>query len=206
MFLGLRNFHVSFTLGSSGSASIVHGGATRSKKIHSTPAIDKMTTLFGGAPEIRSPVTPKSAQTISPSERSSADRVSRIELWFAVGLFVSLLVLRILYAFHYRIDLDEPQHLHVVWGWTQHMIPYRDYFDNHAPLFQLLCSPLFAVLGARPDIIVPMRLAMIPLFALSLYFIARIAGALISARRPLGCGFCGGHAALLFRYYRVPSG
>ena len=116
--------------------------------------------------------------TISPSERFFFSRLSGVEVWFAIALFIFLLILRILYAFHYRIDSDEPQHLHVVWGWTQGMIPYRDYFDNHSPLFQMLCAPLFAALGTRADIIIPMRLAMFPLFALSIFFVGRIAGTL----------------------------
>ncbi len=53
-----------------------------------------------------------------------------------------LIALRILYAFVYRVDSDEPQHLHVVWGWAHGMIQYRDFFDNHSPLFQMLCAPL----------------------------------------------------------------
>jgi hypothetical protein len=128
-------------------------------------------------------VTSKS--TISPPKRPFVNQVPRVEVWFAIGLFVFLLVLKIFYAFDYRIDSDEPQHLHVVWGWTQHMIPYRDYFDNHSPLFQMLCAPLFAALGTRADIIVPMRLAMIPVFVLSVYFVGRIAGILVSPRAGL---------------------
>ena len=115
-------------------------------------------------------------------DRSFAGKISRAELWTATGIFLLVLILRIVYAAHYRIDSDEPQHLHVVWGWTQGMIPYRDYFDNHSPLFHLLCAPLFALLGVRPDIVIPMRCAMIPLFALSLFFVGRIAGTLYSAR------------------------
>ena len=127
----------------------------------------------------------RSKSAISPSERSFVDSISDVELWFAACLFSLLLVLRILYAVHYRIDSDEPQHLHVVWGWTQGMIPYRDYFDNHSPLFQMLCAPLFAALGTRADIIIPMRLAMFPLFALSIFFVGRIAGTLVSVRAGL---------------------
>jgi hypothetical protein len=128
-------------------------------------------------------VTSKSA--ISPSKRPFVDQVSRVEVWLGIGFFVFLLVLKIFYAVHYRIDSDEPQHLHVVWGWTQHMVPYRDFFDNHSPLFQMLCAPLFAALGTRADIIIPMRLAMVPVFALSLYFVGRIVGILVSARAGL---------------------
>jgi hypothetical protein len=135
----------------------------------------------------------------APLERSFVRQISRIEVWFAVGMFIVLLVLKLLFAFHYRIDSDEPQHLHVVWCLTRQMIPYRDYFDNHCPLFQILCAPLFAALGTRADIVVPMRLAMIPLFAVSLLLIARIVGSLVSARAGLlGGGICRCYATIFF--------
>ncbi|HEY6893309.1 MAG TPA: hypothetical protein VI258_04020 [Rhodanobacteraceae bacterium] len=76
----------------------------------------------------------------------------------------ALLVLRVYCALTLPMNSDEPQHLHVVWAWTEGLLPYRDVFDNHAPLFQLLCAPLLAALGERADIVACMRLAMIPLY------------------------------------------
>jgi hypothetical protein len=142
------------------------------------------------------------SQLVSSSKHSTIDQASRVEVWFATGLFIFLLVLRILYAVHYRIDSDEPQHLHVVWGWTEHMIPYRDFFDNHSPLFQLLCAPLFAALGPRADVVVPMRLAMIPFFALSLYFTGRIVSILVSPRAGLWAAV---FAAVMPRFFFVTT-
>jgi hypothetical protein len=101
-------------------------------------------------------------RTTCSEKYAQAERINGFELGFAMGVFIVVAVLKVLYAVHYRIDSDEPQHLHVIWGWTRGLIPYRDYFDNHSPLFYLLCSPLFAALGARADILVPMRLAMVP--------------------------------------------
>ncbi|MBV9299725.1 MAG: hypothetical protein JO066_12185 [Verrucomicrobia bacterium] len=147
-------------------------------------------------------MTSQFSDTVSPPQRSIVDQASRFEVWFATALFVFLLVLRILYAFHYRIDSDEPQHLHVVWGWTQHMIPYRDYFDNHSPLFQLLCAPFFTAFSPRADIIVPMRLTMIPLFALSLFFTGRIVSILVSPRAGLWSAV---FAAVMPRFFFVST-
>ena len=147
-------------------------------------------------------MTSQLSHMVFSSDRSIVDRASRVEVWFAIGLFVFLLALRILYAVHYRIDSDEPQHLHVVWGWTQHMIPYRDYFDNHSPLFQLLCAPFFAALGPRANIIVPMRLAMIPFFALSLYLTGRIVSILFSPRAGLWAAV---FAAIMPRFFFVTT-
>ncbi|MEI9894629.1 MAG: glycosyltransferase family 39 protein [Chthoniobacter sp.] len=91
-----------------------------------------------------------------------------------------LLLLRLACAFRFRVDADEPQHLHVIWGWVNGYLPYRDLFDNHGPVFHVLLSPLFSLLGERPDILVPMRLAMIPLFAVCLWCLYRIGTSLFS--------------------------
>ena len=77
--------------------------------------------------------------------------------WLVVG---AVLALHVVYAFVYRVDSDEPQHLHVVWGWAHGLLQYRDIFDNHSPLFQMLCAPLFGALGEHTWIVVAMRLAM----------------------------------------------
>jgi Dolichyl-phosphate-mannose-protein mannosyltransferase len=85
-------------------------------------------------------------------------------------------------AFHYRIDSDETQHLHVVWGWTRGLLQYRQIFDNHAPLFQMLMAPLLAVLPEAPSTVLWMRAAMLPFYLLSLWATYRIAAALYNRR------------------------
>lgn len=98
-------------------------------------------------------------------------------------LFLSIaLVLRVLLSYHFRIDSDEPQHLHVVWGWAHGFLPYRDIFDNHMPAFQALSVPLFRLLGVRADIVLPMRLAMIPLFATTIWCVWKITASIFSPR------------------------
>src|SRR5688572_29311378 len=72
----------------------------------------------------------------------------RILVWSTAALS---LVLRAIAFFNYRFDVDEQQHLHVTWGWTAGLVQYRDYFDNHAPLFHLLTAPLLALMGERSD-------------------------------------------------------
>jgi 4-amino-4-deoxy-L-arabinose transferase-like glycosyltransferase len=106
----------------------------------------------------------------------------RAVVYALLGFMFSL---RILYVFRYNIDTDEPQHLHVVWGWTRGLVQYRDLFDNHCPLFHLLFAPLFALLGERPDIIVLMRLAMLPLYGISVWASYRIARQIFSRRTAL---------------------
>jgi hypothetical protein len=94
----------------------------------------------------------------------------------------ALIALRLVYAFVYRVDSDEPQHLHVVWGWAHGLIQYKDIFDNHSPLFQMLCAPLFRLIGEHSWIVVPMRLAMLPLYVVDLGIVYLIGRALYFQR------------------------
>lgn len=92
------------------------------------------------------------------------------------SLAATSLALRAVAYFRYRFDSDEPQHLHVVWGWTAGLVQYRDLFDNHAPLFHFLSAPLLRALGERADILLYMRAPMLALFAIvlgSTFMIAR---------------------------------
>ena len=106
------------------------------------------------------------------------------------GLLLALLGLRVWGAWKIEFTSDESQHLHVVWAWANHLwpyhgipsLPYRDVFDNHTPLFHLLCAPLFRLFGETAQVMISMRLAMIPIFAASLWFVAKIGAALFSRR------------------------
>ena len=115
-------------------------------------------------------------------EAPSPQRVPLPDRWFAGVFLLAVLALRILYAWHFRVDSDEPQHLHVVWAWSRGLLPYRDVFDNHTPLFQALCAPLFRALGVRADILMPMRLAMLPIFAATIGCVWKIARTLFTPR------------------------
>jgi len=104
------------------------------------------------------------------------------ERWIAAFLLLIAFGLRCLYIVRYRYDSDEPQHLHTTWGWTQGLLQYRDFFDNHTPLFHMLFAPLVAALGERTDILTSMRLAMVPLWFVSLWCVAKMGSRLYSRR------------------------
>ena len=109
-----------------------------------------------------------------------------------------LIAFRIVYAFNYRVDSDEPQHLHVVWGWAHGLLPYRDLFDNHSPLFQMLCSPLMRLLGEHVWIVVPMRLAVLPLYIGDLWLVYLIGRALYTERRAVWMALVAGSIPTFF--------
>lgn len=99
-------------------------------------------------------------------------RVGRAPLLLIAGLTA----LHALWLHGIPYDSDESQHLHVMWAWTQSLLPYRDVFDNHGPLFGLINAPLLGWLGERAAVVYPMRFAMLPWFMLSLasiYLLAR---------------------------------
>lgn len=84
-----------------------------------------------------------------------------------LGLIV-LLGMRVLWLAAYPLDSDEPQHAHVAWSLAQGLLPYRDVFDNHGPLFGLLYSVYMRWLGPRAQILWWLRLAVIPWYFLAL--------------------------------------
>src|SRR5512144_27287 len=114
----------------------------------------------------------------APRNSTGATRIPSAQQAYMAVALLDLLALRIWLAFTLRVNSDEPQHLHTVWCWTQGLLPYRDVFDNHAPLFHLLYAPLLAALGERADIVPIMRLAVIPWYALAVWLTYRLGGVL----------------------------
>src|SRR6266850_2178197 len=129
-----------------------------------------------GATALEPPV----AAQKTPHARARTATLPRAERWALVALCAAGLALRVAYVFAYPFDSDEPQHLHVAWAWTKGLLPYRDVFDNHAPLFHILSAPFVALIGETPRILVLMRLTMVPLFAAALW------GSFLLGRRLFG--------------------
>jgi hypothetical protein len=107
---------------------------------------------------------------------------SRTELWTAGALLGLGSLFKFWNVFLFRFDSDEPQHLHVIWAWTRGLVQYRDVFDNHMPLFHLLCAPLLGLLGENAAALYWMRLLMVPLYLLSAWCLYRI-GTIAFSRR-----------------------
>lgn len=67
---------------------------------------------------------------------------------------------------------DEVQHLHVAWNISQGLLPYRDFFEHHPPLFHLLLVPLvrwLPQLDLRLAIVSALAELLILLVSLALY-------------------------------------
>jgi len=125
------------------------------------------------------------SENISRALSVAQDRLglrSRRELSTAVFFFVGEVMAKIWASFSYRFNSDEPQHLHVIWAWTHGLVQYRDVFDNHMPLFQIMCAPILGLLGEHADALYAMRVLMVPLYFLSAWCIFRIGRIAFSAR------------------------
>ena len=135
------------------------------------------------------------------AERASVGgglRMDRSERWALASIFLVLFGLRVLYACCMTFNSDEAQHLHVVWGWATGHLQYKEVFDNHTPLFHILCAPIFRLFPETAMIIIYMRLAMIPVFACGIWFVARIGDRLFSRRVGLWAAVFTGFAPLFF--------
>jgi len=104
------------------------------------------------------------------------------EFTSAVLLLIALILLRVVTIAHYRFGSDEPQHLHVVWGWARGFVQYRDLADNHMPLFQILCAPIYKLIGDCGTILYWMRSILQPLYIVAFWCTYRI-GSLLFSRR-----------------------
>ncbi len=135
----------------------------------------------------------ESATSISPSAssrgRSLAQRGAEYfgmsgsaEFMTAAILFALMIVLKLVNMTHYRFDSDEPQHTHVIWAWARGFVQYRDVFDNHMPLFQIMFAPIFGLIGDRPTILYWMRFILFPMYLVGAWSTYRIGEILFSRR------------------------
>src|SRR5260370_24099872 len=82
----------------------------------------------------------------------------------AASLFALMIVFKLLNMMSYRFDNDESQHMHVIWAWARGFVQYRDVFDNHMPLFQIMFAPIFGLIGERATILYWMLFILLPLY------------------------------------------
>jgi hypothetical protein len=115
-----------------------------------------------------------------------------------LALAALLFGLKALAIYHFRVDSDETQHAHVVWAWVTGQLQYRDYFDNHMPLFQMACAPLMALFGERADIVVLLRWSMVPLYLLCLWAVYRLTDLLYVRRAAPWAAMCAAAFWLFF--------
>lgn len=108
--------------------------------------------------------------------------MAQAEFVAAVSLFALMIPFKMLNMLRYRFDSDESQHMHVIWGWARGFVQYRDLFDNHMPLFQIMFAPVFGLLGDRPTILFWMRFILLPMYFVAAWATYRIGTRLFSRR------------------------
>src|ERR1700757_1148507 len=104
------------------------------------------------------------------------------ELVAAATLLMAMIALKLANVTTYRFESEEPQHMHVIWAWARGFVQYRDVFDNHMPLFQIMFAPIFGVIGDRATILYWMRFILLPMYFVSAWCTYRI-GELLFSRR-----------------------
>src|SRR5438132_6964967 len=128
--------------------------------------------------------TPTTLQHISLARRGATyfEMSGPSEFIAAAVLFALMIVIRVVNILHYRFDSDEPQHLHVIWGWARGFVQYRDLFDNHMPLFHMMFAPIFGFIGDRATILYVMRFVLLPMYFVAAWSTYRIGTSLFSKR------------------------
>src|SRR5260370_28864101 len=123
-------------------------------------------------------------QPISLARRAAAyfEMSGPGEFIAAAALFALMIVIRVINIMRYSFDSDESQHLHVIWGWARGFVQYRDLFDNHMPLFQILLAPIFGLIGDRATILYWMRFVLLPMYFVAAWCTYQIGTSLFSKR------------------------
>ncbi|HQO35867.1 MAG TPA: hypothetical protein PLG59_14485, partial [bacterium] len=63
-----------------------------------------------------------------------------------LALAATVLLIRIPEFLYRLFDPDEFEHLHAAFCTNQGMVPYRDFFEHHTPLFWIFLQPLYLLL------------------------------------------------------------
>jgi hypothetical protein len=122
---------------------------------------------------------------LPPPQRERDFSATPRERRAALALLATAVTLRLLGVWEVRFNSDEPQHAHVVWGWTRGLVQYRDFFDNHTPLFHMLWAPLLAAFGESVRALFWLRLTMLPLYLAALALTYLLGRRLLSPRAAL---------------------
>ncbi|MFH1744489.1 MAG: glycosyltransferase family 39 protein [bacterium] len=97
---------------------------------------------------------------LSPNDTAQNRRTGLILVIFL--LFISLVgfVIRLPEIWDRMIDPDEFEHLHAAFSMSAGMVPYRDFFEHHPPLFWLVLLPLFRLFDDPASILIGARVLM----------------------------------------------
>ncbi len=81
-------------------------------------------------------------------------RLKYLRLETCIWLVIALLYLY--FCLFHAFDDDELQHCHNAYLIWKGLVPYRDFFEHHLPLYHILVSPFF-ILGEKPSTIFAFR-------------------------------------------------
>src|SRR3982074_688944 len=87
------------------------------------------------------------------TSHSPTNKIRKRFFYLVVFLLLGCsLVLRLALALNREIDIDEFQHLHAAWMVSRHYLSYKNFCDNHTPLFYYLLLPLFRLCREGPGL------------------------------------------------------
>ncbi|MCU1265559.1 MAG: hypothetical protein JWM21_1877 [Acidobacteria bacterium] len=100
---------------------------------------------------------------MSSTQLNTSPASGSLERFVYFGLFCLFLIsviIRLALTLNREIDIDEFQHLHAAWMVSQHYVLYRDFWENHSPLFYYLLMPLFHFVREGSTLVIAARIIM----------------------------------------------
>ncbi|MCX5786553.1 MAG: hypothetical protein NTX59_12795 [Elusimicrobia bacterium] len=127
---------------------------------------------------------------------SRAKTISAGSAWFYGAAFAGLLAFFWVCSNNAVFRNDELQHLRVACAAAAGETPYRDFFDNHMPLFHMVSALEISAVKLKPgpDFPVKMRHLAFPFFMAQIFFLALLAGAVFfkNTEESLSCALLAG--------------
>jgi hypothetical protein len=120
---------------------------------------------------------------MNPGAESVEDSSSAPNRLRAFRLAAGILIAAFLCHLAYGYELDELMHLHSAWCIGQGALPYRDFYENHPPLFHFLAAPFTRSLtDATTGVLVAARLFGLAIAAAILALFYRLLGIVIGRK------------------------
>jgi len=97
-----------------------------------------------------------------------------------VALAILLLMRQLWWTLFGYFNVDEFEHLHVIWLFEHGIMPYRDFHHTHLPYYNLILYPLYSLVGPVAELPGLVRIFLFPIILLTIWQIGWIARKIVS--------------------------
>lgn len=95
--------------------------------------------------------------------------------YFLIVIALLLIARQLWWALFGELNVDEFENLHIIWLYENGVMPYRDYYHTHLPIYNVILYPIYLIFGPSAELPSAVRLIFSPLVFIAIWQIAYIA-------------------------------